>query len=237
MKEILWAAWPWIGFGGGIVLLILLFFTETTRGNRNVSKRKDPVWLSWAMVAVYLIHVTEEYGIHFHNGQYDLIQNFIDMGISDMFGGIPMAFFPYVNIMITWIALPIAAIICRRHPVVGLSMSGFMAVNGLVHLVSLIRSGGDISSNGGVTTGLLVFLPLFIWIVIVCKRGHLLPPKGLGIAVVSGVIGHVGLFSIYIANKLIGSVFVYLYIPVVGFLPIIVAILLCKVLHVYDKVE
>ena len=234
MKEILWTAWPWIGAAGGVVIIILMFCTNKMRRDNDVSRWKDPVWLAWAMAAAYLFHVVEEYGLHFHNGQYDLIQNFIDTGVSDMFGGITNAFFPYINIMLTWVALPIAAGIARKHPVIGLSGSGFLLINGFVHLGSLIRSGGDLAGNGGVVTGLLIFLPLFIWIVIVCRREHLLPPRGLGIAIVSGIIGHIGLFTIYIANKLIGSTFVFFYVPVVAFIPIIVSAVLCKSLHVDD---
>lgn len=81
MKDILWAAWPWIGFGGGIVLFSLLFFTDCNRSDPDRSRWKDPVWLSWAMADAYLIHVAEEYGIHFHNGQYDLIETFMDRGM------------------------------------------------------------------------------------------------------------------------------------------------------------
>ena len=235
MKEILWAAWPWIGFAGGILLLAMMFFTNHMRSSLTVSRWKDPVWLSWAMADAYLLHVAEEYGLHFHNGQYDLIQSFIDRGISDMFGGVPFAFFPYVNIMATWIAFPVAAIIARKHPVIGLSPLGFVLINGLTHLGALVTSGGDISTNYGAVTGLFVFLPLFIWIVIICKREHLLPPKGLGIAIISGILGHIGLFSLYIVNKFIGSTFDFFYIPVVAFLPIIIAAVLCKVFHVTDN--
>ena len=48
MKEILWAAWPWIGFAGGILLLAMMFFTNRMRSSLTVSRWKDPVWLSWA---------------------------------------------------------------------------------------------------------------------------------------------------------------------------------------------
>ena len=37
--------WPWMGLGGGIVLLILLFATNIFRSNKE-SRLKDPRWLS-----------------------------------------------------------------------------------------------------------------------------------------------------------------------------------------------
>lgn len=98
MYDILCAAWPWIGFGMGIILIIQLLFRDNLRSNTNVSRLKDPTWLSWAMAAAYLIHVSEEYGIYFANGHYILIQNFIDTGLFSLFGQIPLFFFPMVNI-------------------------------------------------------------------------------------------------------------------------------------------
>ena len=235
MKDILWAAWPWIGFGGGIALFILLFFSDCNRNDLTKSRWKDPVWLSWAMADAYLFHVAEEYGIHFHNGQYDLIETFMERGISDIFGGIPLAFFPYVNIMATWVAFPVAAVIAKKHPVIGLSTSGFVLVNGLTHIGSMRMMG--LSANYGIVTGILMFIPLFIWFVIVCKREMILPSKGPGIAIAGGVIGHIGLFSLYIANKFIGTTFVYFCVPVVAFLSIIAAWILCRIFRVDDRIH
>ena len=230
MNEILWAAWPWIGFGMGIVLIIQLLFRDNLRSDTNVSRLKDPTWLSWAMAAAYLIHVAEEYGIYFANGQYILIQNFIDTGISAMFGGIPMLFFPFVNIMATWIAFPTAAIISKKHPVIGLSTLGFVLVNGLTHLGALINGGNFM---GGIT-GILIFLPLFIWTVYACSKYSLLPKRGLIIAVSSGVVGHIGLFGLYIINKFCGSMISTACVVVVAFISMIIAWILCRLLNVDD---
>ena len=230
MHDILWAAWPWIGFGMGIVIIIQLLFKDNLRSDINVSRLKDPTWLSWAMAAAYLIHVAEEYGIYFANGQYILIQNFIDTGISAMFGEIPMFFFPMVNIAITWIALPAAAAISKKHPVIGLSTLGFALINGLTHLGALINGG---NMMGGIT-GIFIFLPLVIWTSYACLKYELLPKRGLVIAVVSGIIGHIGVFGLYIINKLCGSTVLIPSIIIVAFLSIIVAWILCRVLNVDD---
>lgn len=230
MYDILWAAWPWIGFGMGIVLFIQLLFTDNLRNDINISRLKDPTWLSWAMAVAYLIHVVEEYGIYFANGQYLLIQNFIDTGISAMFGGIPMLLFPFVNITLTWIAFPVAAIISKRHPVIGLSTLGFVLINGLTHLGALINGGNFI----GDATGIFVFIPLFIWTVYACFNYNILPKKGLMIAVISGIVGHIGLFGLYIINKFAGSKASTGCVIIVAFLSMIVAWILCKVLKVDD---
>ena len=64
LSEMLWFAWPWVGLGGGIALLILLLFTDVLRSDLNRSRWREPVWLSWAVAFVYLPHVCEEYGMH-----------------------------------------------------------------------------------------------------------------------------------------------------------------------------
>lgn len=47
--------WSWMELGVGIVLFILLFATDIFRSN-NESRLKDPRWLSWLLVPVYLVH-------------------------------------------------------------------------------------------------------------------------------------------------------------------------------------
>lgn len=235
MEEILWAVWPWIGFGGGVVLLLLLFFSDYLQNDKSISRWHDYTWLSWFMVAAYLIHVVEEYGIHFVDGQYLLIQQFIDMGINALFGGIPLLFFPYVNIMLTWIAFPIAAIVSRKHPVLGLSTVGFVLVNGLTHLLGTVTSGDIVNSYGSVT-GIFLFLPLALWIIYTAINDNVLPSKGIWIALVSGIIGHIGLFSVYIVNKFIGHGIVFFYVPFVAFISIIVAWILLRVCDVNEDI-
>lgn len=230
MYDILWVAWPWIGFGMGIVLLMQLLFTDNLRSDINVSRLRDPIWLSWAMAVAYLIHVVEEYGIYFANGQYLLIQNFIDTGISAMFGGISLLFFPFINIMVTWIAFPLAAVISKKRPVIGLSTLGFVLVNGLTHLGALINGGNFM----GGATGIFVFLPLFIWTVYACSKYSILPKRGLAIATASGIIGHIGLFGIYILNKFFGIMVSAPWMLIVAFLSMIVAWILCRLLKVDD---
>lgn len=227
--DIIRLGWPYIGLGGSIVILLLLLFSDTFRSEGTSSKWFDPVWLSWLMVVAYLLHVCEEYGLHISNGQFDLVTNFEQMGISERFGGIPHYFFPYVNIAFTWIALPVAAVICRKNPVIGLSGIGFLVVNGLTHVGPMAAGIMPLAKNAGFWTGLLVFIPLFCWICYACAKKHLLPRKGLGIAITSGVIAHILLFSIYIFNKLLGSSFVAFYVPVVVFSPLWISWILCRI--------
>ena len=174
--DVLWLAWPWIGFGGAIVIFILLF-TDVLRSDKRKKRIFDPEWLSWFMVFAYLIHVLEEYGLHISNGQFELITSFKAMGIDERFGEIPLAFFPCVNILLTWIALPIAAKICKKNPTIGLSGMGFLFFNGLTHLAGTFAMKLNILENPGFITGVLVFIPLFIWICFVHKKQKILLNK------------------------------------------------------------
>ena len=232
VSDMLWFAWPWVGLGGGIVLLLLLLFSDTLRSDLSKCRWKDPVWLSWMVAFVYLPHVCEEYGMHIENGQFTLTNQFKSMGIDEMVGGIPLAFFPLVNIALTWIALPIAAVLSRKNPVAGLSGMGFILVNGLTHVGPTIVMKMSLIESAGSVTGVLFFLPLFIWICYVAKKDKILPKKGLGIAIASGAAAHVLLFVLYGINRIAGSAVMLLCIPVVAFSSLIIARLLCKMLRI-----
>ena len=232
ISDMLWFAWPWIGLGGGIVLLILLLFTDILRSDLNRSRWRDPVWLSWAVTFVYLPHVCEEYGMHIVDGQYAIIKSFQEMGMGEIFGEIPIVFFPLVNITLTWIALPIAAALSKKNPVLGLSGIGFILFNGITHIGGCVATQtGPITSPGAVS-GIFIFIPLFVWICCVVARDHILPKKGLRIAIISGMLGHLLLFSCYFVNKLAGGAAMLIYSPFVAFSPLIISLGLCRLLKV-----
>ncbi|MBQ9516280.1 MAG: HXXEE domain-containing protein [Ruminococcus sp.] len=230
--DVLWLSWPWIGFGGGIVILLFLCFTDALRSKSEMPRFRDPVWLSWLMVVAYLIHVCEEYSMHIANGEFELIRSFLDMGVDKMFGGIPLAFFPAVNICLTWIALPAAAVISRKNPVIGLSGIGFLLVNGIAHLGSLFTGSFNPLTSPGSVSGIFIFLPLFAWTAIVCSKDKSLPKKGLAIAIISGAIAHALLFLLYVINKFAGHITAMICIPIVAFSPLIISWLLCKTFQI-----
>ena len=233
--DLLWYVWPWTGFGIGIAIMFSLFFSKSYQDTDGKSKFKNPTWIAWVIAAAYLIHVLEEYGMHVENGQYELITSFVERGIDAKFGGIPLAFFPYLNMMLTWVALPVAAVISKRNPVIGLSGMGFLLVNALTHIMGSVAMGISFSENAGVVTGLFLFIPIFIWAVYACKKEQLLPSKGLAIAIISGVIGHMSLFLGYILNMLFGHGVTMVAIPIIAFMPIIAAWVLCKIFHISFK--
>ena len=63
-------AWPWIWLGVGAVLFFLLFATDKLRERLDVSRWRDPVWLSWLAPAAYMVHQFEEYRIDAHGSRF-----------------------------------------------------------------------------------------------------------------------------------------------------------------------
>ena len=88
--------------------------------------------------------------------------------------------------------------------------------------------GQGLSENLGGVTGLFVFIPLFCWICYVCVKDRLLPRKGLAIAIISGVVAHLLLFSLYALNKVAGHTAAYIWTPFVVTSTIWLSWLLCK---------
>lgn len=219
--------WPWMGFGGALVLLILLFATNIMRGQSGGSRWWDPVWLAWLAVPMYLVHQFEEYPLHFDamSGTYAIVA-----GVCKAQGyapfpdcGIPMAHFPLVNIALVWVAAPIAAWLCRRNPVVGLTYYGFILVNGLLHAVTgLFVSGGPIESPGAVS-GTFMFIPATIWVCYACLKSGVMSGKALTVSLVGGIVGHIGLAGAYLFVKVAGAAGMYVADVFISFLPILVA--------------
>lgn len=227
-SEVAYLAWPWIGLGGAVVLFILLFATDWLRGRSDVGRWRGPAWLAWLPVPVYLCHVFEEYGMHVTGGQFDLVTNFIEMGMDARFGGLPLAIFPEVNIALVFVAFPVAACLGRKNPVVGLMSYGFMLVNGLTHVAGTAAFGGGLLSQPGNVTGLFCFIPLFCWFVYACVKGDFMDGKGLACAITAGVVQHLGVFSVYAVNLLAGNVAAMAWTPFMALLGIVTAWLLCK---------
>jgi hypothetical protein len=184
---------PWIGSVAAVVVLVLLFSTNRLRSDFSRSRWRDRVWLSWLAVAIYLIHNVEEYGVDLF-GQFHAFPNSMcsTLGLSPFPScPIPAPFFLAVNLPLFWVGAPVAALMSRRHPIVGLSLYGVIFVNALSHLGAFVRAG----YNPGVLTALILFLPASVWVARSCfgKRG--LPYGGLVFIVADGAILHIVLIG------------------------------------------
>ena len=58
-----------------------------------------------------------------------------------------------------WIALPLAAVLSRRHPAVGLTGAGLVFANGVTHVATGFVGG----YNSGLVTAAVIFLPRANW--------------------------------------------------------------------------
>jgi hypothetical protein len=183
-----------------------LFGTHLLRGRRDASRWRDPVWLSWLAVPVYLVHQFEEYGIAangFHQFPTTLCTQ---MGLGDYPDcPIPGYYFAAVNLSLAWVGAPLAAYLSRRSTLVGLSFYGLILVNGLVHILPAVT--GELY-NPGMITAVLVLLPLGAWAARAVfgagRPGH----RELLVLVVGGVVFHVVLvgFLLLFINGVIGGV-------------------------------
>ena len=156
-------SFPWIGLAGAVVLLFLLFATNVLRRDLAVSRWRDLNWLSWAGATAYLLHNFEEYGIDLHGQTYAL-----PTSVCGLFGfqigsdcPVPPEFFTLVNVPMFWVAGPLAALLSKRHPLVGLTMYSVISVNFAAHIISGIVTGTIY--NPGWLTAVLLFLPLTVW--------------------------------------------------------------------------
>ena len=171
--------------------------------------------------------------MHITDGQYDGVATFFSAdspfaAFLDVME-LPMAHFPLMNTMFVWVALPLAAIIGKKNPVIGLSGYGFLLVNGMAHLGGGAVMGISPFENPGFFTGTIVFIPLTIWVVYISLKTGTLSRKEIIISLASGIVGHIALFSCYGFALLGLSIGVLIADVIVAFTPILVAWILCKI--------
>jgi hypothetical protein len=123
-----------------------------------------------------------------------------------------------------WFGAPLAAYLCRRNVLIGLSFWGLLFANGLVHTAGGVAQGGY---NTGLWTAAFLFVPLSVWIIYACAIRGPYSGKVVGVAYAAGALTHVLLFMCYGLFKagVIGSVGLMVYAAVIGFTPIILAAL------------
>ena len=219
-----YTVWPFIGVGGAIVMVAILLMTDTFRDNTAVSRWRDPVWLGWLAVPLYWVHQFEEYSLPVIGLDYS-IQEMICKKIGfppypDC--PIPLAFYPVVNIALMWFGAPLAAHLCRRNILIGLSFWGLLLANGLLHTTGGVLAG---AYNTGLWSSIVLFVPLSLWVIYACVISGPYSGKVVGVAFAAGALTHVLLFMGYGLFKagLIGSAGLLVFAAVIGFAPIILA--------------
>jgi hypothetical protein len=183
-------AFPWIGGVAAVVLLILLFGTHLFRSEPGSSRWRDRVWLSWLAIVVYLIHNVEEYGIDLFGRLHAFPAAICAVLNLPPYPDCPLppAFFLAVNIPLFWIGAPIAALLSRKHPLVGLTFYSVIFTNALVHLAPLLAGVGY---GPGTLTAAVLFLPVSAWVAHACFGEGRLSYKAMAVLVADGVVLHV----------------------------------------------
>lgn len=179
---------PWIGFAAAILVLFLLFLTDRLRGDVQKSRWRDLTWLSWLAVAMYLLHNVEEYGVDLR-GQAHAFPASMCASLGQApypVCAIPPGFYLAVNLPLFWVGAPVAALMSRRHPLVGLVFYGVIFVNAVAHVGAFLHAG----YNPGVLTAFLLFLPVSIWVALVCFGKAGLPYRALAFIVAEGIVLH-----------------------------------------------
>jgi hypothetical protein len=125
--------WSSVGLGAAVVLLVILWCTNTFRSQTTLSRWRDPVWIAWLMAVAYLLHNFEEYGIDAKGRAFHFPMTACATYGFDSVDGCPLvgSFFVAVNIPFIWVVLPVAALCCRRNPAVGLTATGLLFTNAL----------------------------------------------------------------------------------------------------------
>jgi hypothetical protein len=193
---------PWVGLFFALVLIVLLLATNLLRSDPKVSRWRDPSWLGWLAMTIYLLHNVEEYGIDLM-GQVHAFPG----GVCSALGlppypdcSLPPAFYLAVNIPLFWLAAPIAALLSRRFPFLGLTLYGVTFVNALVHLMTSLLA---TPYNAGVFTAVVLFLPASLWVAYACFRTGPFNYKGLALIVAEGVFLHIilmGSMQLFVRN-------------------------------------
>lgn len=195
-----WLVWPWIGLGGAIALIVLLFGTDVLRSNSGKPRWKDPYWLGWMTAVAYLLHNTEEYGISLKGELHAFPQM-----MSDLLGIVPPeAFYVAVNISLFWFVGPIAAIMAKKHPAMSLGMSGLLIVNAISHIAPLLLGAGY---TPGTLTAIIIFVPASIWTMYICcnRKTGLFSMRCLIWYLFSSIIGHAVLMGSIMLFKTVSS--------------------------------
>jgi Protein of unknown function with HXXEE motif len=183
-------AFPWIGGIAAVVLLVLLFGTQLLRGEPGSSRWRDRVWLSWMAMVIYLLHNVEEYGIDLFGRMHEFPDSICGVLKLPAYPDctLPPLFYLAVNIPLFWIGAPIAALLSRRHPLVGLTFYSVIFVNALVHLAPLLAGVGY---GPGTLTAAVLFVPVSFWVAYACFGKGRLSYKAMALLIADGVILHV----------------------------------------------
>jgi hypothetical protein len=180
--------WPFVGLGAAVVLLALNGYWP--RLDRSLPRWRDPLWLVWLGLPMYMLHMFEEHGYDLLGERYHFrVFMCTTLGFASRLDQCPADewFIFMVNVVAVWGANLLAF---RRSPsqfYVAACTYGIPLVNGFAHLVPGILSG---HYNPGVLTSALFFEPVSWWVLYQFVKQGVLPARLVPMVVISGVLLH-----------------------------------------------
>lgn len=193
--------WPWIGFGGAIAILVLLFCTNFLKSNQNAAKWKDPEWLAWLCTAAYLIHNLEEYGIDIFGNLYAFPGCFQSIMVGSA-AAMPDAFFMAINIPAFWVTFPLIAVCSKRHPWASPVLAAGLFTNAVSHTIPFLVGVGY---TPGAFTAIVLFYPISIWAGVALFGKGKLPYRWMAVCIMVFLVGYavlLGSAKLYISGMI-----------------------------------
>jgi hypothetical protein len=157
-------------------------------------RRHDPAFLLPLLWPMYLLHQFEEHGVDLRGERYAFLGAMCRTLGFDALPGCPAdeAFIFAVNVIACPLAFGMPYVFRRTRPVLAAVPWGVPLVNGVAHGAAAMLEG---AYNPGLLTGVVLFLPLTLWVLHVLVRRGGLRPAHVGLTVASGVALHAVLFG------------------------------------------
>jgi hypothetical protein len=168
----------------GTVAWIVLF------RNAETSERA----LFAALLVIYFVHQIEE---HLWPGGFRQFADAHMFHSGDDNWPVNINGVAFVNVVLVWLPIALAAIFPQALRWVGLAWIGLTLINGIIHIVTTIRLR---LYNPGLVTSIVLFLPFTIWTLVLGVERGTLTGGDVGLIMLYGVLLHLpvgGLFVIH----------------------------------------
>lgn len=190
--------WMKLGtFMAPFLLLVAFAFTE------NDDPRTDPRFISLILLIAYIVHQFEEHWIDIF-GQTYAFSPYLNDFLSGLTGSQPATEFMsptsifVINTSLVWLVGALGVWRGSDHIFATLCMAAIVFVNAFSHLGAGFIAG---TYNPGLATGIVIFIPLSIWIYVWLMRANLATRGQILVSILWGLLAHVimiaGILAMY----------------------------------------
>lgn len=223
--------WPYAGLVLAAGILAVIFLGPSPAGQPYAVRFRDPAWLVWAAVPMYMLHQFEEHGIDLLGRHYHFMPELCaTLGHTDLATcpGDP-SFILAVNVTLVWVAGPLSGVLARQRAYLGATFLCTPVINAIAHIVpGLLKA----QYNPGLLTSVVLFVPFCAYTLHQLRRQGVLDGPRLASIPILGVVLHAVLFGSLKATGagLIGATVRDLIQVANAFLPLAIAVVLEKAL-------